>query len=150
MIDLLAVYDDESVRNVLYDKIGKLLIELLPTAKQAKEKLFSILSCLKPELTLSAFGQKLTFHSPKSPGATITQLLLKLDETATHFNKKVVIFLDEMQQVSFLKNAHSIEASIRHAVERSQNVTYCALPMSLDGNGLPLSDVGTVSVGRLC
>lgn len=125
LIDLLAVYDDESVRNTLYDKIGKLLIELLPPAKQAKEKLFSILSSLKPELTLSAFGQKLTFHSPESPGATITQLLLKLDEIATHFNKKVILFLDEMQQVSFLKNAHSIEASIRHAVERSQNVTYC-------------------------
>lgn len=125
MIDLLAVYDDESVRNTLYDKIGKLLMELLPPAKKAKEKLFNILGGLKPELTLTAFGQKLTFHSPDSPGATITQLLLKLDETAILFNKKVILFLDEMQQLSFLKNAHSIEASIRHAVERSQNVTYC-------------------------
>lgn len=65
------------------------------------------------------------FHSPDSPNQSITTLLLKLDETAIHFKKKVILFIDEMQQVSFLKNAHSIEASIRHAVERSQNVTYC-------------------------
>lgn len=125
MIDLLAVYSDESVRDALYDKIGKILVDMLPPAQQAKEKLLSILSSLKPELTLSAFGQKLVFHSPENTGSTITNLLLKLDETASHFKKKVVLFIDEMQQISFLKNAHSIEASIRHAVERSQNVTYC-------------------------
>ncbi len=80
---------------------------------------------MKPELTVSAFGQKIVFHSPNNATHTITDLLLKLDETAVHFKKRAIIFIDEMQQLSFLKNAHSLEASIRHAVERSRNVTYC-------------------------
>lgn len=125
MVDLLAVYSDDSVLDMLYDKIGKLLIELLPPLQQAKEKVLQIFSSMKPEFTVSALGQKLVFHSPDNPAQTITDLLLKLDETAVHFKKRAILFMDEMQQLSFLKNAHSIEASIRHAVERSRNITYC-------------------------
>lgn len=125
MVDLLAAYSDDSVLEMLYDKVGKLLIELLPPLQQAKEKVLQIFSSMKPELTVSAFGQKVVFHSPNNPSQSITDLLLKLDETAIHFKKKAILFIDEMQQLSFLKNSHSIEASIRHAVERSRNITYC-------------------------
>src|SRR3990167_3683371 len=125
MIDFLAVHDDESVKAVLSDKIGRLVGELLPSVQQAKEKLLSIFHGMRPELTLSAFGQKLVLHAPSNPSTTIMDLLLKLDETAVYFEKRAIVFIDEMQQISFLENAHSIEASIRHAVERSKNITYC-------------------------
>lgn len=79
---------------------------------------------MNPEISVGAFGQRLSFHLSNNPLQDITELLLKLDETAHHFKKRVVIFIDEFQQISQLKNYHSIEASIRHAVERSRNVAY--------------------------
>lgn len=123
-IDLLAAYDTDYVRDQVIEKVGRLVIELLPNLSKAREKLMLIFKQMKPEITLGAFGQKLKLHLTNSPLQDITDVLLKLDETAKYFKKKAVIFLDEFQQLSQLKNYHSIEASIRHAVERSENTAY--------------------------
>ena len=123
-IDLLAAYDIEYVRDQIIEKVGRLAIELLPNLSKAREKLMLIFMQMKPEITLGAFGQKLKLHLTSNPLQDITDALLKLDETAKCFKKKAVIFLDEFQQISQLKNYHSIEASIRHAVERSENIAY--------------------------
>ncbi|OGT50114.1 MAG: hypothetical protein A3E82_02245 [Gammaproteobacteria bacterium RIFCSPHIGHO2_12_FULL_38_11] len=123
-IDLLAAYDIEYVRDQIVEKVGRLAIELLPNLTKAREKLMLIFKQMKPEITLGAFGQKLKLHLTNSPLQDMTDALLKLDETAKHFKKQAVIFLDEFQQISQLKNYHSIEASIRHAVERSEYIVY--------------------------
>jgi len=123
-IDLLAAYSVEYVRDQIVDKVSRLALELSPSLSKAKAKLINIFKQMKPELSIGAFGQRLSFNLSKSPLQDITELLLKLDETAKHFKKRAVIFIDEFQQISLLKNYHSIEASIRHAVERSQHIAY--------------------------
>jgi hypothetical protein len=123
-IDLLAAYSEEYVRDQIVDKVSRLVFELLPSINKAKEKLITIFKQMKPEISLGAFGQRLSLNLSNSPLQDITKLLLQLEETAKVFNKQAVIFMDEFQQISQLKNHHSIEASIRHAVERSENITY--------------------------
>lgn len=123
-IDLLAAYNEEYVRDQLLDKVGRLAVELLPSINKAKEKLLNIFKHMRAEISVGAFGQRLSLDLSKNPLNDITQLLLKLDETAKQFKKKAVIFIDEFQQISYLNNYHSIEASIRHAVERSENIAY--------------------------
>lgn len=123
-IDLLAAYNEEYVRDQIVDKVSRLVFELLPRISKAKEKLINIFKRMKPEISIGAFGQKLSLSLSNSPLQDITDLLLKLDETAKYFKKRAVIFIDEFQQISQLRNFHSIEASIRHAVERSENITY--------------------------
>lgn len=123
-IDLLAAYDVEYVRDQIVSKVSRLVFELLPKLSKAKEKLLNIFKQMKPEISVGAFGQRLSLNLSNSPLQDIPELLLKLDETAKHFKKKAVIFIDEFQQISQLKNYHSIEASLRHAVERSHNISY--------------------------
>lgn len=123
-IDLLAAYSAEYVRDQIVDKAGLLAINLSPSLHKAKEKLFTIFRQMKPEIAIGAFGQKLTMSLSASPLHDITEILLKLDETAKYFQKRAVIFLDEFQQISQLKHFNSIEASIRHAVERSEYISY--------------------------
>jgi len=123
-IDFLAAYSEEYVRDQLMDKIGNLVFSLLPRARQAKEKLITIFKQLKPEISLGIFGQRLSFSLSNKPLQDITELLLKLDETVKCFKKRAVIFMDEFQQISKIKNYHSVEATIRHAVERSENIAY--------------------------
>lgn len=123
-IDLLAAYNIEYVRDQIHDKVGNLVFDLLPKIKKAQETLLSIFKAMKPEISISGFGQKLKIDLAGSPELNISNLLLKVDEVATHFNKRAIIFIDEFQQIAELKNYHSIEASIRHAVERSKNITY--------------------------
>jgi predicted AAA+ superfamily ATPase len=123
-VDLLAAYNEEYVRDQLMNKVGRLVLELLPRLKKAKEALIHIFKKMKPEISIGAFGQRLSLNLSNTPLQDITELLLKLDETAKFFKKKAIIFIDEFQQISQLKNYHSIEASIRHAVERSQYISY--------------------------
>lgn len=123
-VDLLAAYNAEYVRDQIVNKVSRLAIEILPSMQKAKEVLVSIFKKMKPEITIGVFGQKLSLSLSNSPLQDITDVLLKLDETAKHFKKKAVIFIDEFQQISQLENYDSIEASIRHAVERSENITY--------------------------
>ena|SRR3990167_2155559 len=123
-IDFLAAYSEEYVRDQIFNKVRHLVFELLPRLSKAKEMLLNIFQQMKPEISIGAFGQRLSLTLSNQPLQDITELLTKLDETAKHFKKKSVIFLDEFQQIGELKNHHSIEAAIRHAVERSQNIAY--------------------------
>jgi uncharacterized protein len=123
-IDLLAAFSEEYVRDQIVDKVSGLVFDILPRVNKAKEKVISIFKKMKPEISIGAFGQKLTFSLTSSPLKDITELLLKLDETVQYFKKEAVVFIDEFQQISKLKNYHSIEASIRHAVERSDKIAY--------------------------
>lgn len=124
LIDLLAAYNEEYVRDQIVNKVSGLVCELLPSLSKAREKLISIFKKMKPEISMGAFGQRLSLRLSENPLQDIADLLLKLDETAKHFKKKAVIFIDEFQQISQLKNYHSLEASIRHAVERSEHIAY--------------------------
>ncbi len=123
-IDLLAAYSEEYVRDQIIDKVSRLVFEILPSVNKAKEKLITIFKKMKPEISVGIFGQKLSLTLSTQPLKDITEILLKLDETAKYFKKQAVIFIDEFQQISQLKNYHSIEAAIRHAVERSENIAY--------------------------
>lgn len=123
-MDFLAAYNTDYVRSQIVDKVSRLVFELLPTTRKASHKVLAIFQRLHPEIAIGAFGQKLVFKLSESPLQDITELLLKLDETAQHFNKQAVVFMDEFQQIGQLENHHAIEAAIRHAVERSQNIAY--------------------------
>jgi uncharacterized protein len=123
-IDLLAAFSEEYVRDQIVDKISRLVFDILPSVNKAKEKVINIFKKLKPEISIGVFGQKLTFNLSSSPLKDITELLLKLDETAQYFKRGAVVFIDEFQQISKLKNYHSIEAAIRHAMERSDKIAY--------------------------
>ncbi|MFN3233812.1 MAG: hypothetical protein ACE365_00145 [Gammaproteobacteria bacterium] len=126
-IDFLLTATPEAVQQRILEKVGKLLLELLPKTKKAKEKILHLFKSLRPDLVLSGIGQKIIFHAPPSEHmfeTTICDTLVNLDKAAQLAKKRVVVFMDEFQQIGDLKDQHVVEASIRHAVERSQNVSY--------------------------
>ena len=123
-VDLLTAYDCEYVRQHLLDHIGKLAFALLPKTRQASQVLLKIFAGMKPELTITALGQQLKLSWFHDPLQDVTQALLKLNETARHFKKKAVIFIDEFQQISLFQHYQALEGAIRHAVERSDHIAY--------------------------
>lgn len=127
-MDFLLAADSRSVESATLEKIGDLLQLILPKTKKAKDKILNIFRQLRPEITLSSMGSKVVLYSPSENAnnreATICDVLLNLDKTAKAANKRVIVFMDEFQQIGQLRDKHVIEASIRHAVERSQYVSY--------------------------
>ncbi len=126
-MDFLLCANSQAVKKRIVEKVGELLFPLLPKTQQAKTKFFGIFKKMRPEIVLSAAGQKVILYAPDDesmPEQTISDVLMNLDQAAIAAKKRVVIFMDEFQQMAQLNDQYTVEAAIRHAVERSQNVSY--------------------------
>lgn len=126
-MDFLLCANSQAVKIKIIEKVGELLFHLLPKTQKAKEKILQTFKKMRPEIVLSAAGQKIVLHIPDnevSSEETICDVLMNLDKVAVAAQKKVMIFMDEFQQVGQLNDQYTIEAAIRHAVERCKNVSY--------------------------
>lgn len=123
--DLYPATSSKYVKNAISDGVASLLASILPTAKRAQEKLMHALSNMNPVIEVSAFGQKLKLTpNEKTDEEAIMKMLLSLDKAAQEMDKKLIFVMDEFQQIATIEKSHALEASIRHAVERSKNIFY--------------------------
>lgn len=124
-VDLLPATSGKYVRNAVIDGVTQLLDKIMPKTKMAKQKVVGYFAKMNPTIELSAFGQKIKLSpDEKTPEETIMKLLMNLDGVAKELRRKLIFVMDEFQQIATLENSHSLEASIRHAVERSRHVFY--------------------------
>ena len=125
-IDFLPATNSQYIKNIILDGVGDLLPQILPKQKVAMQKLLGFFKGLNPKFSVSVFkmGVSVELSGAQPAPKSIIEALMGLDQVAEELNKKVVVLLDEFQQISSLSDNHTIEASIRHAVERSKNVTY--------------------------
>lgn len=123
-IDFLLAANHQFVKNAILDGVSNILSQILPKHKQVKQTILKLFSSLNPKLILSAFGQRVEFSSLLPPKKSIVDALIHLDEVAGSVNERAVILMDEFQQIGMLKDNKSLEASIRHVVERSKHIVY--------------------------
>ena len=123
-IDFLLAPDAEYIKEAILKGVAELCSILLSKVASLKERIFAVLADFNPKLTLSAMGQKLELSSRSISPSTITEALLALETAAKEAKAHIVFVMDEFQQIATLHDNHTIEASIRHAVERSRYVTY--------------------------
>jgi len=123
-MDFFFVLTERDVIALLKESLSTLLSALLPAKTSAKEKVIASLKSMNPKLTLNLLGQTLELGSQQTDEKTLTELLLALDQAAREVKTTCVLVFDEFQQIGELKENHAIEAAIRHAVERSKNVSY--------------------------
>lgn len=93
---------------------------------KAKAAILRLFKWLNPEIILTVGGQRLQFKpawdKPRHV-ENISEILLKLDEAAGAVNKKLVVVMDEFQQLNEITE-HAIEAAIRYAMQYSKRVSY--------------------------
>lgn len=124
-VDLLPATSGKYIKNAIVDGVTQLLDIIMPRTKKAKQKMMGYFAKMNPTIELSAFGQKIKLSpDEKTPEETIMKLLMNLDKAAKELGKKIIFVIDEFQQIAALEESHSLEASIRHAVERSRHVFY--------------------------
>ena len=123
-IDFFFALTQEDVNKQIAEKVTGLINTLLPKTKKACLKMIDSIKALNPKLTFNFLGQQLEISATQSVEKSIAELLVLLDHVMEKTNKYCVIALDEFQQIGELKENHSIEAAIRHAVERSKRVSY--------------------------
>ncbi|MAZ39161.1 MAG: hypothetical protein CMF49_03495 [Legionellales bacterium] len=123
-IDLFFVLSQSEVTKSIAEGVSRIVNEIMPATKAAGKKILQSVATLNPKLTINLLGQRIELSAKQSEEKSISELLLALDEIARKTKKTCVLVLDEFQQIGELKENHAIEAAIRHAVERSTNVSY--------------------------
>ena len=123
-IDFFFVLNQSEVTKHIFDSVSDMMIKLMPKGKAAANKLLEAIRVLNPRLSFSLFGQKLELNVSQHNEKSISDVLLALDQFAQKVKKSCVLIFDEFQQIGELKENHAIEAAIRHAVERSKNISY--------------------------
>ncbi len=123
-IDFFFVLTQADASKHIGEGVSQIISMLLPKTKAACAKLINAVKVINPKLTFNLLGQKLEISTKQTTEKSISELLLALDQFADKADKSCVVVLDEFQQIGELKENHAIESAIRHAVERSQRVSY--------------------------
>lgn len=123
-IDFLPATNQLYVKNAIISGASHLLSTILPKSGKIKQKLLDIFENMNPKIILSALGQHIELTTQETPAKSIITILLNLDKAVGDLKKRAVFLMDEFQQIDSISGNHEIEASIRHAVERSKNITY--------------------------
>lgn len=126
-MDFFFVLTQAEARKQITDGVSNLMNSLLPKSVALSNNLISAIKAFNPKLTVNLLGQKLEIGTKQTTEKSISELLLALDYFAKEVNKACVVVLDEFQQIGELKENHAIEAAIRHAIERSQHISYIFL-----------------------
>lgn len=127
MMELTMATSVADVERMVITYVGRLLYSILPKTTKARQNLLKLFKWLNPELVLTVGGQKIVFHPERDqsdPLNNISEILKKLDSAATLVKKQVVVVMDEFQQLCDIEKDHTIEASIRRAMQYSKQVSY--------------------------
>lgn len=121
--DLMPVYSLES--------FAELYLQALYSKLSSKERLIQLIAALKsirPKMTFDAFGKPefgIEFIEPKVSIATIAQLL-ELPETIAQEGKRLVVVMDEFQEIRKL-HKFGLEALLRSKIQLQHHANYLFL-----------------------
>lgn len=124
IIDLLVSYDAASAQQALLDAVAAAVADILPAHKKLLEAARRLFAIFRPEVVVSEQGARLRLRAEPGEPRRIVESLGGLDRLAGEQSVRVVLVIDEFQQIDTLKDSAAIEAQIRHAVEQAQQVTY--------------------------
>jgi uncharacterized protein len=124
-LDFMAITAKDEAQTRFLNHISDLVVRVAKTEERLKSYISKYFSLFKPEITVGIPGiLKITFKPENIPHAGITEALLKLDQLAQDINKRLVIVCDEFQEIVNIDKDATLQASIRHAAERSLATTY--------------------------
>lgn len=126
-IDLLVVHDAGDFELRVRTAVEHLGARIVPRGRKSSGKLATAFQAFKPEFSVGALGLRVKLSVPGRPPHGIAEMLVGLDRAAGMYRRRVVIVIDEFQQLVQLasgKTPHALEGAIRHAAERAEHVTY--------------------------
>jgi hypothetical protein len=123
-LDLMWVTSLDDILQVLLKEIAQVLSCIIPKYEQALSLLKDIARHIEASVSISNSGVRLDLKANQATPDTIIEALTTLDSVARQQDYKVVLFLDEFQQISEIPEQRSVEAAFRAAAQKSTHTTY--------------------------
>lgn len=132
-INFMTITSSEDLQIKLLQKIGDLMVKVVPNVEKLKILLAKYFSKLKPEIIFGAAGTSFSLKFSQGQGEQegIGETLASLDNLAQELNIRLVVVFDEFQEILRIEEDATLQGAIRHAVERAKQITY------LFSGGLP-------------
>lgn len=117
--------DHHSAQNIISISIGKLMMNLMPTHKKVLALAAKYFSRFRPNLIIDThLGARIELKpESNTPQLNITELLTSIDKAAHEAGKRIVLFMDEFQQLITFPEHETLEAAIRNAAQQMENTT---------------------------
>lgn len=124
-LDFMAITSNEEAQTRFLNHISELIAKVAKTEARLKKLAVKYFSLFKPEITVGIPGfLKITFKPEEVSHAGVTKVLLNLDHLAQDAGIRIAVVCDEFQEIINIDKDSTLQASIRHAAERAQSVTY--------------------------
>lgn len=124
-LDFMAITSKEEAQQRFLNHISELIVKIVKGQEALLKKMLEYFTQFKPELTLGIPGIfNVSFKAEKISHAGVTDALLMLDQLAQDHKIRLAVVCDEFQEIVNIDKEATLQASIRHAAERSKAITY--------------------------
>lgn len=124
-IDLFLAHDDKTVIKRMLSGISSIVSQIIPNTHKAAEIVQKYFSNFKVTFNAAGFGLELSrTMSLVDPVDQIFDALRSLALLAEEKQKKVLLFIDEFQDISSAENAKSMQGAIRHVAQETQWIVF--------------------------
>jgi AAA+ ATPase superfamily predicted ATPase len=124
-IDLFLANDGKAVTKRILDGVSDVIAQIMPLSQKALSIVQKYFSNFKVVLEVGRFSLQLS-HAAGNFDAVdqIFEALKALAKLAVAHKKKVLVFLDEFQDIANAENSKAIQGAIRHVAQDSDNLVF--------------------------
>lgn len=124
-IDLFLAHDDRAITKRILLGIGQAISHLMPLEQKVLAKLQSLFNHFRVSLTAAGFSLDASVATAGfDPVDQVFSSLRGLAELAKQKNKKVIIFMDEFQDIREAHSSKSIQGAIRHVAQDTAHLVF--------------------------
>jgi AAA+ ATPase superfamily predicted ATPase len=124
-IDLFLAHDDKAITKRIIQGISKAINQIIPVTHKALAMVQNYFSDFKVILNTNGFGVQVSHE--RGAVDSIEQILDSLKSLvnmAEDKKKKVLLFIDEFQDITCAENSKSIQGAIRHVAQDTSNLVF--------------------------
>ncbi len=124
-IDLFLAYDDQAVTKRILSGVSQALTKLMTVDQKALSKIQKYFTNFKVGLNIGGFSIESAFNNEKTDAVEqILDSLQALVKLATAQKQKVIIFIDEFQDIASSSSSKAIQGAIRHVAQETDKVVF--------------------------
>jgi AAA+ ATPase superfamily predicted ATPase len=123
--DFLSAINEEDIERIILKGIGKLIMRIEKGPRKALKLATDFFAGLSIQTVVDKVGLSIEIKQRmQKPVATILNTLERLEALSQKYNKKIILFFDEFQQISEVTNDMAVESVIRQVAQRAKNIVF--------------------------
>ncbi|MCK4608352.1 MAG: ATP-binding protein [Gammaproteobacteria bacterium] len=124
-IDLFLAHDDSAVTKRILAGISQAVSQIMPIEQKILNKLQTVFNNFRVSLNAGGFSIEASIATTGfDPVDQIFTALTSLDTLANQKKKKIILFIDEFQDIKEASSSKAIQGAIRHVAQETSNIVF--------------------------